>query len=131
MSGAGLAAAVTAGLALAYAVEEGRRLVSRRRFRFVGRGQAVRRVVGSVMVAALMVLVFLGLEIDAFQFPDRFLLVWFMASLLVVVLLGLAWLDLRELRAHRDIARAREILRFHRDLPGRGVETNTDEGHER
>ena len=117
MTGTGIVAAVVAGSALAYAVEEGRRLLSGRRFRLVGRSQSLRRIVGSILVAGLMALVYSGLDlVDPHRALPIFLLVWATASLLVLILLPLAWLDLRELDAHRDIERARETLRFGKEL---------------
>ena len=116
MSGTTLVCSVVAGLGVAYAVEEARRLRSGRLFELVGRGQALRRIVGSLLVAVLMVLVFVGLEVvDARSRPRGWITVWGAASMLVVLLFALGILDWRELRANRDIKRARDLLRMGRD----------------
>jgi hypothetical protein len=118
VSGTGYLCAVIAGLSLAYAVEEARRLATRSLLPYVGRRQAARRVVGSVLVAVLMVLVDVGLEvIDPYQTPRRFVVLWGSTAMLTVLLLALAVLDLRELRANRDLAHTRDLLRRPRDKP--------------
>ena len=111
--------AVVAGLALAYCVDEARRLRSGRSLRYVGRAQGARRVAGSFLVAVLMVLVDLGLEeIDPHESVNTFVYVWLAAFLLTVLLLLLAFVDLRELELNRERERIRELERFRRELGG-------------
>jgi len=111
-----LLCAVVAGLAIGYAVDEFLRLRAGRRRRLVGRGQAVRRIVGALMVGALMVLVDVGLEVlEPMSQPNAFVAVWSAASLLVLVLFCLALLDWRELRANQELETARQILRERSD----------------
>ena len=60
-----------------------------------------------------MVLVHAGLElIDPHASTRLFIVVWSVSALLVLLLFALALLDLRELRANEDIARARELIRL-------------------
>lgn len=115
-----LVCAVVSGLAVAYAIEEGRRLRSRRLFRYVGRRQALRRIYGSLLVALLMVLVYAGLQvIDPFRTPRRFIINWSVAGLISVLLFALALLDLRELRRNRERERRSDLDRFAEELESR------------
>ena len=104
--------AIVAGLALAHAVDQGLKLRSGQRLLLVGRSQRVRRLVGSVLVAALMGLVFTGLElVPPATAPRRFLAVWTAATLLTLLLLALGLLDWRKLRIHAQ-QHQRELRRL-------------------
>jgi hypothetical protein len=121
VSGTGLVCALVAGLALGYAVEEGRRLGSGRRFRLVGRAQAVRRVFGSVGVAVLMLLVYAGLDlVDPHRAPRNYMVLWSVASLLTLLLVALAVLDLRDLRRNRAREEGRFRVHLRREESGKG-----------
>ena len=110
-----LVCSVVTGLSVAFAVHEVRRILAGRRAALVGRGQAIRRVVGSVAVAVLMVLVYLGLEVlDPFARPNIFVMVWGAVMGLVFLLLLLGLLDWREVQANQELERTRELLRANR-----------------
>jgi hypothetical protein len=122
MSATGLVCSVTAGLAVAYGVEEWRRLRSGRLMHLVSPAQARLRILGSLLVAVLMVLVFFGLElIDPHQTGRRFAAVWIAASVLTFLLLVLAALDIRALRRNGARERQRALaasLRERGDVAG-------------
>ena len=110
MTGTTLVCGAVAGLALAYGVEEWRRLRSGRLMQLVSPGQARLRILGSALVAVLMLLVFLGLEIiDPQSSGRRFAAVWILAALLTFALLLLAALDLRALRRNGERARRKAL----------------------
>ena len=112
MSATALACALVAGLAVGYAVEETRRLKSGRTMRFVGRAQALRRVVGALLVAVLMVLVEVGLEvIDPRDNLAGWAAVWLAALVVLVTVLVLGVLDFGEVRANEEIEKTKQFLR--------------------